>query len=108
MMIILLKTLYDDDNSQNCISLCKANKRSIYLSITHLTLAAERVSHPAGGAARLAVYAPPLLVLPAGQGGRGDRVGHDGGRGEGRAGGPLSNRGRRDLTRHFGVIAAWL
>ena len=32
-MLLLLKTLYYDDNSQNCISLCKANKRSIYLSI---------------------------------------------------------------------------
>ena len=33
MILLLLKSLYYDDNSQNCISLCKANKRSIYLSI---------------------------------------------------------------------------
>ena len=31
--ILLFKTVYCDDNSQNCISLCKANKRSIYQSI---------------------------------------------------------------------------
>ena len=34
-------TLYYDDNSQNCISLCKANKRSIYLYLSIVLTAAD-------------------------------------------------------------------